>query len=1175
MSDLIVTLTKAADRDPEGTAELIDLAMYALAYDEMAHVDSRVFKAAHDAATTTVAKAKAGLVRSYVSKAVSGEYPEAEYLRQATYLQGISDFIEVAKESWETWNMDSGQLRRRVARDASGRFISISGNKAVAGTKDEAFRAGRLGPVHERTRRDNGYVQLAPGVDESEKDALNRFQGAYENAQQEAFQAKKLLGDQAKDARVLIQTGDPNQEDFEVPLEWLANPNDGDNLKKLGAQFQNLDQHITGMKVIPGKDATDEQMRRVAEFNGLGVLGQIDAVTRGNKKGIKQIFTPRAPGETRSDVAMGRIGIAGQVIGSVAPSAKIGILARYIGAYGPEAAQVLSPHMKRAAYRYRGTERTADPEITSQLHGRVGATVDRTAAAIDSGQITPAMAGKQIGGPGDPNWAEPGYQSLRTRSLLNPKASGDSLKLGVRSDVAAAELLKTLPKNALIDVISRKANRGLPSQGVIIDRDGNVVSQSVGYAGDHYLPFNLANLSRLRGGQYVRTRQSGGLTGEDIFTAVYSGARSATVASTSGVFRIEFSPDFRGGRAMSDKAGSMYETYLNILHTIDTETDLYSKPLDPDTLDAIETVALRSGPLGSDAFKAKFEEEKKKAIAEATTITAKDRAEIKARAEANNPGDERGAAAQVEQELYDLRQEKMSQVNLNGEGYALALKTLQEQYPYFIRSVEYTPLRGNPKYDKEDVSAMAGVNIGSLGFFGRLGMRSNTARSSGGRDANYVAPGQEPWRERPAAPEQKPAEAAPTTGGAAPGGAPNAPAAPGAPKTTPAPTTSSNSPAGQHAAAKAGLSTLSQKKAAEDFIKPFASILRSSTGGLPEQGQNPRAIGDMNAPFADFASEPLSEQIEYLLWRSSSMDLAKTIRENPEQAFKALSAPESEWKAALSSAFSADGIKDVAETQNIWGTDNVNDLVAEARARAKHVLDIELAAQPFAADTPDALLSVTGQAIDFADITSATDADSFTKRLEDPDLKELMPLVAELGVDSKGHSQSLADAGEKMGVIIDGLKKLEDARVAMAGNPALLGRDYKDVIASLDLHKDFYEHTTIDDLDIARLLNLTKNTDQHTETEIMDLAKKWQRARTILEVARAYDLVKAGGAFPKAWEAIAPAWVKANRPPGWTPRVEKAHSSRRAHPASPAARRMGVRKALRIPLVHPRSASPR
>jgi hypothetical protein len=40
---------------------------------------------------------------------------------------------------------------------------------------------------------------------------------------------------------------------------------------------------------------------------------------------------------------------------------------------------------------------------------------------------------------------------------------------------------------------------------VIIDADGDVVSQAVGFSDDHYLPFDLANLTRLRGGQYVRT----------------------------------------------------------------------------------------------------------------------------------------------------------------------------------------------------------------------------------------------------------------------------------------------------------------------------------------------------------------------------------------------------------------------------------------------------------------------------------------------------------------------------------------------------------------------------------------------------------------------------------------------------------------------------------------------
>jgi hypothetical protein len=1182
MTDLIVTLTKAAERDPEGTAMLIDLAMYDLAVEEMKHIPARKLRSMlRDNAMEQVAKAKVGLVRSYVSKAVGGQYPEVDYLKRATWLTGIEAWLEVEKADWETWNTNNGQLRRQVQRNEHGRFMSINASRPVAGTDKASFDTyGRLRPVAERTEEDpSGTIQRRSGVAPEEEEALNRFQGAFEAAVRNANEAKKVLGSETANSRVELTLGDGSSET--VPLEWLADPTS--NQSKLSNVLGSLDQHITGMQIVPSKHASEEARLKAMEFNGLGVLGQFAQVARQNKTGVRQFLTPRGPNESRSQVAMGRIGIAGQIMETAdltGTAGKIGLLARYIGAFGPEASRVLQPHMRRGAYRYRGTERTPDQQVVEQLHGDVGSTVDAAAKTIDSG-VSAEKVASQIKAPGPKSeWNEPGYQAIRSRALLEPSQTGDSLKLGARSDIVAAELLKTLPKNSLIDTISRESQRGLPSQGVLLDRDGEVVSQSVGAGPDHYLPFNLANLGKLRGGQYIRTRQSGGLTGEDVFTTVFSGARSATVASGSGVFRIEMAPDFRGGRALSDKAASMYDTYLNILNTIDTK-NLYTKPLGEEVEQELQEEAKRltGQPVGSEAQKAKFKDLEKAKLQEATTITVKDRKDIADRAAANNPDDPDGAKAQIEQEMYDLRQEKMSVVNLNGDGYALALQTLKEQYPYFIRKVEYQPLRGNPKYDKEEAGAKTQANLGSQGFLSRLGLSPATARARGGTDANYVRPGQEPWRgDNTIKPPAAAATATPPpTGGA--GGAPaaagggNTPAAPGAP----AGTTSTGSPAAQNAAANAKLSSGSAIKARNEFIRPFIKVLGAAASANPPP--NARGTIDANADFADMKDDSLSEQIEWLLRRPSEGDLGEMIRLHPEQAFKALSASKDDWNGALQSVFATDGINEVASTQNIFGATTVPELVDATRARAKHMLDIEMRGQPFATNTPDALLNTTGQAIDFDEITSAPDKNTFEARLETDEFKEFLPMVAELGVDEKGNSQSLTDAGEKMGVIIGGLKKLEDTRKSLAsGPPAQRARSVNDVMAGLGLDKDFEAASGLDKVEIARLLNLdSKSPDKaHEEREIVAQAEKWQKARTILEVARAYDIVSGGGAFPKAWEAIVPKWVKASQP-GVThrQRVEKASSLQLADPRSPVARQVVLRKALGLPLVRPKAGSTR
>ena len=65
---------------------------------------------------------------------------------------------------------------------------------------------------------------------------------------------------------------------------------------------------------------------------------------------------------------------------------------------------------------------------------------------------------------------------------------------------------------------------------------------------------------------------------------------------------------------------------------------------------------------------------------------------------------------------------------LNATGYMVALQTLQQQFPYFIRKVSYEPL-----VDRGDVE----------GFFSRRKLDPSIAagRASGAKDQGYVRPG--------------------------------------------------------------------------------------------------------------------------------------------------------------------------------------------------------------------------------------------------------------------------------------------------------------------------------------------------------------------------------------------------------------------------------------------------
>jgi hypothetical protein len=203
--------------------------------------------------------------------------------------------------------------------------------------------------------------------------------------------------------------------------------------------------------------------------------------------------------------------------------------AEIAGQYGPEAQKVIGPHADRAAYRYRGVEKRPDPGLQS---------------VVSSSSRDQVIYGK---------WERHGH---------GPAVHQESKLVSYfQNRLPDAELMH----------LQRKSGTIPPSEGVIIDKKGKVVTQAVGYGDDWYLPFNLKTLSKLRGGDYIRTRTFGGPTTEDIYTGLMSGARSVTVVSHNGVFTIEFDESFRGTRRYSDKAGRMVKRYGHLLDAVKSQ----------------------------------------------------------------------------------------------------------------------------------------------------------------------------------------------------------------------------------------------------------------------------------------------------------------------------------------------------------------------------------------------------------------------------------------------------------------------------------------------------------------------------------------------------------------------------------------------------------------------------
>lgn len=359
---------------------------------------------------------------------------------------------------------------------------------------------------------------------------------------------------------------------------------------------------------------------------------------------------------------------------------------QFAGQFGPEAEKVVGPAARRTAYRYRGTERMPDKQLITYREQALTTTAKRTFRDSDFNSTRPPQ--------------------------LSPEQ-----KMSASEDAAVGYLYKRLPSKRL-STLHRESGKLPPSEGVIINRDGDIVTQAVGYNEDHYLPFNLKNLKGLQGGSYVRTRSTGGLTSEDIYTGLVAGARSITVVSRSGVFTIDFEDDLRGGRRYSDKARQMIGRYAQTLDAVQSEK-VSRRGLDPDErADIREEVEAEMEGVGykSQEIEAEIKrrEEEYKAYpklskAELENIKLKAMEAVQSgkgpRSEGSEryvPKDPKKAFNYYRSEFMDAAmEEKQNRMyRLDAEGYEAAMQALEEQFPYYIARAEVKKLpRGGTEKD--------------------------------------------------------------------------------------------------------------------------------------------------------------------------------------------------------------------------------------------------------------------------------------------------------------------------------------------------------------------------------------------------------------------------------------------------------------------------------------------
>lgn len=400
----------------------------------------------------------------------------------------------------------------------------------------------------------------------------------------------------------------------------------------------------------------------------------------------------------------GRVKSGSDFLSEVAPVGgrvqRAAAFGQFVGQHGPEAEKVIGPKARKTAYRYRGTEKTPEREVTAAFAAKTKPTQDPEHAtrvrAAQSRAINTAIKRKATA-TNTPQDAVKLTTEERVKVLNDAKArvKGDTSpraagRFSARQEVAN-KLMDKAPSGNLYQ-LQLQSGHLPPSEGVIINRKGEITTQAVGYADDHYLPFNLKNLSSLKGGEYIRTRSVGGPTSEDMYTGLIGGAAALTVASRSGTFVVEFEPDFTGKRRYNDKAARMISRYEKLLDAVESGKVERNADVPPAIRDRIfAQVEEQNFGMGT----SEMETAKRNAIKayrQSPDLTEVDQAFITDQARKLVERDPSRNLGATERELRDtIREKKEFNFQLNGRGYEDALLALQEQFPYYIKSVRRIP----------------------------------------------------------------------------------------------------------------------------------------------------------------------------------------------------------------------------------------------------------------------------------------------------------------------------------------------------------------------------------------------------------------------------------------------------------------------------------------------------
>jgi len=628
----------------------------------------------------------------------------------------------------------SGQFRTKISHNQTKELDDKVFTQLTGASTPSRSRSGKKLTEEDRVRFQDEYRQLSGFM-----------------------QAVRASTGPGGNTSVMLHYRDRNGNDFsqvhfgtKPPIDDLADP----------------DFRLLGVEAKPTTLTAGGAAFGLATALGGGMNSQqieaINNVEGGAGRSFSEKWLSSGDAQNSNAKLYGRLAASGDLISSVGgPKAQMaGKFASIVGSAGPQAEAVLGPTTRKTAYRYRGTEKSPERNLVRAYDQ--GIKQGKVWGDLSEAEQEEAVRGYATRPRGKAPRAKEGgapqvHRMAENRMALEQRApEWGEREPGRRAIVD--HLRAKLPKKNLYELQLASGNTP-PSEGVILNADGQIVTQAVGYGDDHYLPFNLKNLKGLKGGEYIRTRSVGGLTSEDIYTAMMMGARRVTVTSRSGTYVMEFEPDFRGGRRHNDKARRMTRRYEQLLDAVQSQ-QVERIDIDPEMRQQIENEVKEemSGAGWTQRDRMEAIRERIDEFKENPYITEQDEKRAEAIITSRGANASEAEKARIRASVYDdLMDQKETKFRLNSAGYKAALDALQEQFPYYIKQPRWTPPRDEGKKIETALDrgyVEPGRNRPTAAKAGLYGTKANPGQKFSASHADYQGTRHAPGRAVPVETEE-------------------------------------------------------------------------------------------------------------------------------------------------------------------------------------------------------------------------------------------------------------------------------------------------------------------------------------------------------------------------------------------------------------------------------------